>query len=109
VKECDFCSAHEELKIYPCRSFDSDSRNIGVRPRGWTVELRSQNDWYACPACGDLIDAMDIEGLVNRVIAVFWTSTDDPRVREAFRQHIGYTYQLFFLNRIQEEKPDENS
>lgn len=98
--QCDFCSNRGPLQCYRCRSFESDSRNIGVSLEGWTIGLQSLNEWYACSECCSLIDSMDIGGLVDRVTGIHFAGRTESPAAKAFRAHISYTYQLFFTNRI---------
>lgn len=55
---CDFCSAHEVVWRYPCRTFTAFAEH------GLTGE--SVGDWAACATCATLIDFNEHEALVQR-------------------------------------------
>jgi hypothetical protein len=103
---CDFCNAIGAPRWYPCKSFVSDSSDIGAKIDGITLSLRSIKDWAACTKCAEFIDTGDIEGLLNYVVKTY--RAEGYEVPKPLVDHLRYTYQLFFKNRIPENeaKPD---
>lgn len=90
---CDFCGEEDPVIVFPCRDFTTDDGEL------------LQGGWAACPACRDMVDADDHEGLISRAIYLF--AKQHPRTcyrllargvvpgRPARRRHQG-----FWLNRI---------
>lgn len=95
---CDFCSSPDVVKEYKCKNFASVSDAIGITYAGHGVTLESIGTWFACGECSIYIDTMDIEGLVNRACGAF--STKYCAVSPELRNHVAYTYELFFTNKI---------
>jgi hypothetical protein len=64
---CDFCGDVDPIAEYPCANFtavagffDKDFRHRGEQT------MRYSEAWTACDGCATLIDADDVEGLVER-------------------------------------------
>lgn len=57
---CDFCGTIGVDRCNPCESFRfKDSDRLGL-------DLRSQDEWWSCSTCSDLIDKEDRSSLVQR-------------------------------------------
>jgi hypothetical protein len=98
--QCDFCSSLDVVRWYQCRDFDSDSKAIGIKYAGEPVELHSVGEWASCRHCEAFIEAMDLEGLVNRACTQFNLKHPGYEIDGALRKHIAYTYELFFTNKV---------
>lgn len=101
--QCDFCSSPDVAWRYKCKDFNSASDTIGILYSGEPVTLQSVSDWISCDPCSKLIDAMELEELVNRACVCFVRKHNIP-LDGPIRQHVDYTYQLFFMNKIEKEK-----
>lgn len=102
--QCDFCSSRNVVRRFPCRDFDSESKDVGVHfdtrvGPDTNLVLESKNFWAACSDCTKLVEAQDIEGLVNRALETFHPH---PKIAEKLRVHLLWTYGLFFQNRLPE-------
>lgn len=63
--------------------------------------LKSIDYWAACEECKQLVDAEDIEGLLNHAVAEFEKKLDHVfRNKEELRKHLRRTYELFMQHRI---------
>jgi hypothetical protein len=60
---CDFCSAPDPVRSYPCRNFDMGTPSV-TSPIPATNA--SDGAWAACAHCSALIDATNREGLAQR-------------------------------------------
>ena len=58
---CDFCSEPKYARRSHCADFSMD-HSAGF------PELRSKGDWLACSVCGNLIDAENWIGLLQRAV-----------------------------------------
>lgn len=72
ASDCDFCSTRTELHW----TFDGNHVTF-TSPMGLTADgrpLQQENDlgnrWSACAACGPMVNAKDVEGLLRRVTTV---------------------------------------
>jgi hypothetical protein len=99
MSQCDFCTSTDVLRFYPCRSFDSDSAQIGITYHGEGCTLHSIDEWAACPECAVLIDAKDLDGLVTHALKQYRAAGYIVALELA--QHIRYTHQLFFQHRLE--------
>ena len=99
---CDFCNSPHVVKRFECLDFDSDSKDAGVfylKSTGPShLVFKSINYWAACKGCALLVDAEELDGLVERVVEEF-EKQNEP-VDEGLRMHLEQTYRLFFKNRI---------
>lgn len=98
---CDFCSSKNVVRQYECMDFNSESADAGVlygSERGpENVVLASKDYWAACAPCAKLIDAGDLNALVERVIV---EQKVRPATQSILRPHLHHTYRLFMQNRI---------
>lgn len=86
--KCDFCSEeHEPLVCIPCKTFD-------VKHMVGNFPMTSITDWWACPACFDIIQKGDHEGLNQRSKQSYiqkygkdaWDDRIDPYLHEFHKQ-----------------------
>ena len=108
---CDFCSSPQVVKRFECCDFDSPSLDAGVLyPTTKTTNvptnlvLASKDFWAACEPCVKLVEAGDVDGLVNRGMDEYERQTGEPHPqRKRCERHLRQTYTLFFENRIRIE------
>lgn len=87
---CDFCFATEPEWRYPCKSFDIPG----------THEYGSYEDWAACDACHDVIEANDRAALVERAMqGPSARKMKNNTVSVILRQSLHALYKEFFANR----------
>jgi hypothetical protein len=99
--ECDFCSSPDVVRRYQCMDFDSESKDAGVLYDGVNLDLHSTNYWAACAECAKLVDAEDIDALLERAVKALEVKTRlRPRRYVAFKSHVRHSYELFFKHRI---------
>jgi hypothetical protein len=94
---CDFCSFTHVVKRFQCLDFESKSKDAGVfypKSSGSTnLVFKCYDYWAACAPCACLIEAEDLDGLVNRVANEFCSS--GHLVSNPLRTHLRWTYTLF--------------
>lgn len=76
---CDFCFDQGPTWDYPCKRFTIAELGFG-----------SADAWAACNTCAELIEAGDVEGLVERGLAIFGQPERRPALRkitEGFLAH----------------------
>lgn len=59
---CDFCSAPNPARRYPCRNFDTGTPSVHTP---FPATNASDGAWVACARCSALIDAANREGLAQ--------------------------------------------
>ncbi|HXY14416.1 MAG TPA: hypothetical protein VEI26_07945 [Terriglobales bacterium] len=59
-KRCDFCTEGKFAKAYACHPF--------VFLKGTPMEAHARQDWTACAACAELIDADKWQALTERTL-----------------------------------------
>jgi hypothetical protein len=103
---CDFCSSPEVAGRFECRNFDAPSKNAGVMyPDAKTntstnLVLVSKDYWAACRICAALVEAGDLDKLVNYVLDEFERQDGYPHPQRArLEKHLRMTYRLFLENR----------
>lgn len=82
---CDFCSARDELKRFPCRTF-----SVFIKlENGSEFENRFVGGWAACTICAPLVESQQKEALVQRAFATFHVRRPIPKeIRAALLQQV---------------------
>jgi hypothetical protein len=91
---CDFCAT--EIDAKNCAEY----RTIPFRvPMGPNWDFVSDDEWGACPACEELINAGNLKALIERAVEIF-VALRGPTWRDFETQHFTRMFEGFWTARL---------
>lgn len=99
---CDFCSKkNDHAATYITERFSIPVAFLD----GMVVETESTPEWSACTECKVLIEAKDVEGLIDRSLEAAWSKApsfikSEPENKQRARADIGKVQYAFWEHRV---------
>jgi hypothetical protein len=95
--ECDFCSDDgvPVVTSYGAKNFRVE---LYLASKKEHITLDSTNDWFACAKCRKLVDAKDMEKLLDRAEETYKKRHDEDTPHD-LKEMLGQLHKAFFANR----------